>query len=778
MAPVNKRQPSYAGGEVSPEVYARVDLAKVSVAARKLQNFFVHPHGGASNRPGLEFITMVEDAAKQPVLVPFQYSPQDTYMLELADKLMRIVRNGALVVYPPDHPKTGQVVKIATPYSSADLLTSTSAIALNYAQSNAVMTFAHNNYPPHEVRRVDHHDWQWSEVDFQSPVAAPTGVSADNSGGDTKTQPMAYKVAAVKDGVESLPSDASPIINASLSVAGSKTVVSWTASVSGLTPQDSQIIYKDVDNTGVFGLAGRVKGDRTSFVDRNINADTASQPFEGRNPFTGGMSYPAAVSYHQQRRFFANTLEKPQTTWATQSGDFSNMSVSAPAKDDDALEFTIAAEQIQTIKHIVPLKELLLFTISGEWRVVGRDDEVLAPSSINPLPQSSYGTSDVRPLVIGSEVLFVQREGSVVRNFDYSLEKDRYVASDMTILARHLFKDKFGNPRYIKAWAYAQSPNSIIWCVMSDGALISLTYMKEHDVWAWCPHASQGLFDDVKTVPEGQETGVYFVVRRRIGGTWKRFIERLHTRNFETLADAFFVDCGLSYDDPRPISYAQGQPTVITCMNHGFEDRDLVDITHSGVTFAGSTLDTRWIARVIDAHSFTLEEPGTGASLDTTGWPNVDDLDKPVVRRALRTIRGMGHLEGCAIVGLADGQPFTATVEGGAFTLERPASRVHAGLGYVADFQTLDLDVDGMIVQGHMKALSKLFVHFNRSIGMSYGNTFDNLYPVRGGEVSDGITELPAPQGWDENGRVCLRQDQPLPLTIQAVILNDEVSQN
>ena len=43
------------------------------------------------------------------------------------------------------------------------------------------------------------------------------------------------------------------------------------------------------------------------------------------------------------------------------------------------------------------------------------------------------------------------------------------------------------------------------------------------------------------------ETAVYFIVRRTVGGQTRRYVERLHTRVFATIADAWFLDCALQY---------------------------------------------------------------------------------------------------------------------------------------------------------------------------------------------------------------------------------------
>jgi hypothetical protein len=150
----------------------------------------------------------------------------------------------------------------------------------------------------------------------------------------------------------------------------------------------------------------------------------------------------------------------------------------------------------------------------------------------------------VQPINVGEIVLFAQRSGGVIRDFSYSYGDDAWVGKDLTIMSRHLFEN-----RSVKAWAYAQAPSSIVWVVLDDGSLVSLTYMKEHEVWAWTRHESGAgaAFEDVTCIAEGGEDVPYFVVKRTINGATRRYIERLHSRAFDHVEDAFFVDCGLTY---------------------------------------------------------------------------------------------------------------------------------------------------------------------------------------------------------------------------------------
>jgi hypothetical protein len=115
-------------------------------------------------------------------------------------------------------------------------------------------------------------------------------------------------------------------------------------------------------------------------------------------------------------------------------------------------------------------------------------------------------------------------------------------------MAPHLF-DSYR----LNSLAYSRGPFPYVWACRSDGTLIGLTYIKEHDVAAWHHHDSftaggASSFESVCVTPEGAEDVLYTIVKRTINGATKRYIERLRTRNFGALANAFFVDAGATYN--------------------------------------------------------------------------------------------------------------------------------------------------------------------------------------------------------------------------------------
>src|SRR6185312_13082142 len=205
------------------------------------------------------------------------------------------------------------------------------------------------------------------------------------------------------------------------------------------------------------------------FDDENITADLAQAPQEANNPFAGAGDYPRCVTFFEQRLAFGGSENNPSAVWLGQTGNYENFGSATPATASDAIIFSIRSREKNEIRGIVPLRGLGVFTSAAEWMVTGGSQDFISPSQIVTRPQSYRGMAYVQPVVVGNVVLFPQSRGGVIRDFSYDFATDAFTGSDLTILARHLFEG-----RSIKAWAYAQSPHSIVWTVLDDGSLVSL----------------------------------------------------------------------------------------------------------------------------------------------------------------------------------------------------------------------------------------------------------------------------------------------------------------
>jgi hypothetical protein len=627
----------------------------------------------------------------------------------------------------------------------------------------------------------DHPGGGWHDVELAAPYLVPAGTHF--SGAYMTNWTKQTSVAAHSQSAGDKVGAAQTVTDATGGIV-TATRVRYQSTADFVV--DSYILYKE--SNGLYGYIGTTV--ETTFKDTNFTPAFTNGPQSGRNPFEGAGNYPQTITFVQQRRVFGGTLNNPQTIFETQAGNYKNMGTSSPTQDSDAIEFTLASTKKQDVYHIVPLeKGMIVFTRSGEWRVTGRDGDVITPSSVLPMPQTPYGAAKhVKPLVIGKSILFLQRTGRRVLAMGYSLEADSYLATDLTLLARHLFKG-----RRVVAWASADDPDGLVWCVLDNGKALCLTYLKEHDVWGWGRAETKGKVTDVAVIPEGNRDVPYFLVERRIGGSVKKYIEYMAPRSFEDIRDAFFVDSGLSLDDPVDIaSVSFGATTTITSNGHGLVDDDLIEIDLAAVYDEDDVetrpLDGRWIVAGATPNTFRIthqydnETLGveTGDDLDTSGLSSSFYDGGGVFRKGFDTVIGLDHLEGRSVVALADGHAIDGlTVVGGAVTPDdRRHFRVHVGLSYRSVIGTLDLVNPQGDDTGITKGVPQIFLRLEKTRGEKVGSTEDGAAEGYSRDAEDygqpatlkgGLYEVDLWERWDSDQPLYIVQDYPLPMTVLGV---------
>jgi len=520
-------QKSFTGGELSPALYARNDLAKYALGLKTLKNGFVRAEGCVSNRAGLELVCEVKNSSEKVRLIPFSFNTEQTYIIELGNKYARFIKDGVQIT-----DTSGKPVEIETSYAENDLFN------IKYAQNADVLTLCHNNYLPCELSRLSHYKWNLTKINFKPQISAPTGLSASWTGGTESMTTYKYVVTAVKkDSYEE--SNRSAEVSVSGELEANWGITEYiTIKFSAVADAVEYNIYKSVN--GVFGYIGSTS--TTIFKDDKIEPDLTSTAPVFTNPFVNNNN-PACVNYFQQRKVYACLKNSPQQLVASQTSTNNNFNISRPLSASDSINITLSEREVNEIRHILALNDLIILTSGGEWKLNGSDGAFTASSSLVASPQSFYGCSHVPPIVSGNMILFVQSGGSVVRDLGYTYVSDSYDGEELSIFANHLFEGK-----QVVDMAYSKEPYRILWCVMSDGTVNALTYNKKQEVSGWHKHETKGKVESISVVREGNEDVVYFVVKRTINGQTKRFIERMASRYVEKTQDGIFLDCCLTYN--------------------------------------------------------------------------------------------------------------------------------------------------------------------------------------------------------------------------------------
>ena len=795
MARVSTIVTNFQAGELSPRLEGRIDLQKYSSGAQKLENMLVFPQGGITRRPGTKYAGTSKDGGKVR-LIPFEFSDEQAYVLEFGANYIRYFKDGGILTEATEtisgatqaNPvvltitgtslangdrifvkdvagmvelnnreftvanKTTNTIELSgvdgtgfTAYTSGgtagkiveDTTTYTEAqvFELNFVQSADVLYLVHKDHEPAKLTRTTATSFTLTDIDFID------GPWLD----ENTTSTTMYASAATGTGIT---------ITASADVFSSDDVGryirfreileiehdEWAAStsyVNNATVRYDGHVYKNVTgstqtsgNTPPVHLSGtetygtisweylhdehghvRITGFTSATVvtadvhedqygnsrlpDSSVGSGNANTRWS-LGAYGGDQGYPRAVAFYEERLYFAGTTGQPQTIFGSKTADFENMTPGT--NDDDAINITIASGQVNVIRHMIPGRFLQIMTTSSEFTLSGgTGTQPVTPTSVNVLRETTFGSGDVRPLRAGASTIMVQKGLEKVKEVTFDLDTDGLVGRDLTILAEHLTRGG------VTDMVWQQEPELVLWFVHSDGTLVGLSYDPQNQTIGWHTHpmGNSGIVESITAIPSGAEDQVYLSVKRTINSATVRHVVFMENIYFGTdVADAFYVDSGLTYDSS-----------------------------------------------------------------------------------ATTTISGLNHLEGETVQILADGSAHPdKVVSGGVVTLDRSASTVHVGYSYDSKMQTLRLEAgaDDGVSQGKIKRIHGVTVRFIDTVGAEVGPDEDGLdrIPFRDSSMAmdeavpmfDGDKEITFPSGYDNDARVFVRQTQPLPMTILAVM--------
>lgn len=97
---------SFARGEVTPELFGRLDLTQNQTGLALCRNFVSLPYGPVENRPGTRYMLQAGKADKAVRLIPFVFNQDQAFAIELGDQYARF------------HSPQGTVLETATAISN------------------------------------------------------------------------------------------------------------------------------------------------------------------------------------------------------------------------------------------------------------------------------------------------------------------------------------------------------------------------------------------------------------------------------------------------------------------------------------------------------------------------------------------------------------------------------------------------------------------------------------------------------------------------------------
>jgi hypothetical protein len=734
MARVAVQLTNFTGGELSPRLDGRNDLAKYASGCKTLQNMIVYPHGSAARRSGTSFVAEVENSAEKTRLIPFEFSTTQTYILEFGNEYIRFYKDGGAIL---EANKTITGITQADPgvvsitshgFSNGDTIVISGVVGMTEVNGKRFKV-ANVNTNDFELQDIDGVD-----VDTTSFTAYASGGVANRVYQIATTYLTAdlfqIKYAQSADvmylchpeySVKKLSRTGhtswtitevdftnGPYLDDNVTAVTFSTSAHTVGTLRDLTASTATFASTDVGRLVRFRDG---YGEITAFTSSTVvvitiiedMGSTSSSTDWSLGAFSDTTGYPSCVTFYEQRLVFAGTEAQPQTLYFSRSGDYENMfeNRGGTIADDDAIIYTIASNQVNAIRFLSATRTLIVGTVGGEFSVSGGgSDDPVTPTNILIKKQSNHGCANIDAIPVGNVTLFLQRAKRKIRELAYNFDVDGYVAPDMTILAEHISESG------VNEMSYQQEPNQIIWGVREDGQLIGLTYQREQQVVAWHRHIFGGAFstgtavcETIATIPTNdKEYQTWVIVKRTIDGVTRRYVEYLNQFDFDEDDETSFnfLDSQLSYD--------------------------------------GS---------------------------------------------ATTTISNLDHLEGQVVSVLAGGSTHPdRTVTNGSITLARSSTKVKVGLPYTSILQTMRIDAGSQngTSQAKTKRIYNITVRLYESLGVEVGPDLNNMesIPFRSSAqlmntpipVFTGDKEVEFRGNYETDGHIYVRQTQPLPLTV------------
>lgn len=732
-------QPSFASGEISPDVASRVDLDKYASALLQAENVFIRPYGSAYRRPGTEYVAEIDDGDYVRML-EFSVDADSSYLLMFTPTKLRIYNDGTLV-----STKT-------TPFLGSELR------KLRFAQTGDVMFITSGTHPVQVLKRTGVDTFSNLSNFVPAPgyfdsttmtdgttitpsarsgsvtLTASTGVFSSGQVGNNIMLQQKVASATVKQTTTGQSSSllAGPagwkVVShgtwkGTIDVQYSDDNTNWLTMRTYTSDEDFNVTesgtfddqtYIRLDVTLTSGtltaeltrLPYTYEGwaTITAYTDSThvtasvkkkfINTSAASEWAFGS--WSGTYGYPSCVTFFQDRLCFAATDRQPYMVWMSRTGDYFNFGterVEGSLTDDSAVAISFITRKDFRILHLMAHSDLLIMTEGNEWIINGA--EVVTPTNASPRVQTSRGSTDVVPEMIGGQMIYVQRHGKTVRDLQYNFGTDSYDGQDLTILAKHITQDKV-----IVDSAYRQEPDYMVFFVLDDGTCACLTYVNEQRVYAWCRIVTQGTIKSVVSITTPTYDDIYFVVERETG----YFLERLSNYpHFDVPHDYVIMDCAVHQE---------------------------------GITPATSTYTVAHLA----------------------------DQDVQV---------------------LADGRsiPGIHADENGVITLDVAATDICVGLAYTSiwELPNIEMQLQDGTMQGRRKKVAEVILRLDNSLGGRVGLATNKTDVIKYDELQQQTVTLYSGEklvtvpnvtigGFNDKGRVVIVSDDPYPLSISSIV--------
>lgn len=506
---------NFSAGELSPTLYTRTDIQQYSNGAKRLKNVIPLVEGGVRKRPGTLSCGERSGAIR---LIPFIVNSSNAFLL--------ILKNGSIAVY---NQRTKVVVAtLASPYTAAQIPN------IQYVQYRFELFITHGEVPVQRLRcDEDFSNWNLSAFVFTHPPIDSDNARYPFRKGTPSGKDLGAFITFTLDAVSAWSNSTTYLLGDV--VIYSSQYYQATHDNSDKQPNtstDDWVVVPNADGAGFaasdvgrylevngglikitkFNNVNSVSGEVVKKLDAVIKAIERSWVILPQ-AFNATDGYPRCCTYYKQRLVLANTKKAPNKIWFSAVG--ANGNYLETTEDGDAFSVVSASGLSNSILFLEAQRGVICLTSGGEFMV--DSDGALSPATVNINEHSAYGAySETRPERVGNELLFVQRGGERMRALTYRYEVDGLVSPEISALSSHIGEEHLG----INEISYQQEPESLVWCVLGDGKVTSITFNRDQEVLSWAQHDFGGAVKSICSLPTQLGSDSAFMLIQRAGSVY------------------------------------------------------------------------------------------------------------------------------------------------------------------------------------------------------------------------------------------------------------------
>ena len=539
-------QSNFTTGEIDPLLKSRIDINQYYNALEQARNVLIQPQGGATRRPGLQYLSEIPSAANPQNgcrLVPFEFSTTQSYMFLFVHNRIYVFRDKTLVT---------NINGSGNDYLTTTI-SSTNIATMDFAQSADTLIIVQEDMAPKKITRGgSHSSWTVSDISFEFIPKYPFNLSTTN--------PSATLTPSAVDGNITLTASASSF--------ASGNVDDYVEAADGI---GRARITRFVSNTSVEAIVEIPFFNTSAIASGSWFLET-----DYVDVWSSTYGYPRTVTFHEGRLYFGGTKSRPNTVFASRVARFFDFNP-GEALDDDAIEVTLNTGQVNAITGMFSGRDLQLFTKGGEFFLPQSDLDPITPSNIVIQGATKRGSKEgIKPVGAESGTIFIQRSGKSLREFLFSDVELSYISNNISLLSSHLLVDPtdLGLRK-----ATSTDDGDLLLIVNTDGSMATYSVLRGQNVIAPSLATTDGDFINVGVDVDT----IYCVVKRTINSATKYYIEAFNDDNTTDCATLLSGGSKPSTTSVTGLNYLEGK-TVKVIVDDAMQ-------TDKTVSSGGITLD-------------------------------------------------------------------------------------------------------------------------------------------------------------------------------------------